>query len=233
MTTLTQKDIDEMNSINWFHSIKLSEEVTTPGKDNFSIFNIIDLPEDLSGKTVLDIGAWDGFYSFECEKRGAERVLATDEFVWKTWTGGTADRGFDFAHRILGSKVEKRKASVEYLRDNKIGEFDIVLMLGVLYHAPDPLGYLKAAFNHTREMLILETHVDLVELPYPAIAYYNGKSLADDPTNYWGPNEAAVVGMLKDVGFKDVKICPSKIQHQVDFHGRSAIHGRQAFHAYK
>ena len=29
---------------------------------------------------MLDIGAWDGFYSFEAEKRGAERILAIDSF---------------------------------------------------------------------------------------------------------------------------------------------------------
>ena len=233
MTKMTQKQIDEMNSIEWFHSIKLSEEVTTPGTDNFSILNIIDLPENLSGKTVLDIGAWDGFYSFECEKRGAKKVLATDDFVWSYGEEGIYNKGFDFAHEILNSKVEKRQLSIESLRDNPIEQFDIVLMLGVLYHAPDPLGYLRAAFQHTREMLILETHVDLLELPYPAIAYYSGKSLADDPTNFWGPNTAAVVGMLKDVGFKDVIVCPSMLKNEIDFHGRKAIQARQAFHAYK
>ena len=28
------------------------------------------------GKTVLDVGAWDGFFSFEAERRGAARVSA-------------------------------------------------------------------------------------------------------------------------------------------------------------
>jgi tRNA (mo5U34)-methyltransferase len=218
MAKLTQKDIEEMNSIEWFHRIKLSEEVTTPSaKRNDLILGELNLPEDLTGKTVLDIGAWDGYFSFECERRGAKEVLATDEYVWSTWKDGTFDKGFDFAHRILESNVKKLQVSVESLRDKPIGKFDIVLMLGVLYHAIDPLGYLRAAFEHTKEMLILETHVNLNDLPYPAIAYYPGGALADDPTNYWGPNHLAVVGMLKDVGFTQVKTFPQSNDRQV-FH---------------
>ncbi len=35
------------------------------------------IPEDLHGARVLDIGTWDGWFSFEMEPRGAE-VLAVD-----------------------------------------------------------------------------------------------------------------------------------------------------------
>lgn len=45
--------------------------------DNLETLKRLELSDDLSGKRVLDIGAWDGFYSFECEKRGA-KVLAID-----------------------------------------------------------------------------------------------------------------------------------------------------------
>lgn len=218
---INQEDIAEINSVNWFHTIELAEGLFTKGSDNNTILSRINLPDDLSGKTVLDIATWDGFYAFECEKRGADRVLATDDFVWKLWNDGyTGDKGFNLAHRILKSKVEKLQVSIESLRDNPIEKFDIVIMLGVLYHAPDPLGYLRAAFQHTKEMFILETHVNLNDLPYPAIAYYPGTALMGDPTNYWGPNAAAVVGMLRDVGFKDVKVFD-----QVD--------DRQVFHAFR
>ena len=39
---------------------------------------LLKIPDDLTGWTVLDIGAWHGFFSFECERRGADRVLAVD-----------------------------------------------------------------------------------------------------------------------------------------------------------
>src|SRR5947208_97682 len=70
----------------WFHSIDLGDGVVTPGqKDTLSEVGHLKLP-DLTGRTVLDIGAYDGFYSFEAERRGAKRVVAADHFVWN-WPG--------------------------------------------------------------------------------------------------------------------------------------------------
>jgi hypothetical protein len=65
----------------WFHSIDLGEGLLTKGdKPNFILRGRADVVfrHGVAGKTVLDIGAWDGFYSFEAERRGAARVLATD-----------------------------------------------------------------------------------------------------------------------------------------------------------
>jgi tRNA (mo5U34)-methyltransferase len=68
----------------WFHRIPVAPGVVTPGIDidaqSKAAFNRI--PEDFTGKTVLDIGAWDGLFSFVAEERGASRVLATDSFAW-------------------------------------------------------------------------------------------------------------------------------------------------------
>ena len=72
-----------MDEINWFHSIPLDDGTVTPGLDSsMDKLEQVCLPKDLSGKTVLDIGAWDGFFSFQAEKAGAKRVLATDHFCW-------------------------------------------------------------------------------------------------------------------------------------------------------
>jgi hypothetical protein len=48
--------------------------------------------------------------------------------------------------------------------------------------------------------------IDLVGLQRPAMAFYPDRELNADPTNWWGPNPAAVVGMLKTVGLDDVKL---------------------------
>ena len=98
---------------------------------------------DLTGRTVLDIGAYDGFYVFEAERRGAKDVLATDSWTWN-WPGSDARRNFDLAHELLGSTVRVQDVAVEKLAPEVVGgTFDVVLFLGVLYHAPDHLGYLK------------------------------------------------------------------------------------------
>jgi tRNA (mo5U34)-methyltransferase len=204
----------------WFHQIQLSPTLTTPGMDKSGEkARHLGIPEDLRGKTVLDLGCWDGFFSFECEKRGAKRVVAVDDFVWKHHT--TKDRGFDLVHEALQSKVEKVQCSFEDLSQSDLGQFDYVLMLGVLYHAPDPLGYLRWVKEFCAGTLILETHVDMLECPRPAIAYYPGDTLNHDPTNFWGPNTAAVVGMLQDSGFHHVESLPVYWKTRQAFHARA------------
>ena len=210
---MNDQDIAEMNSITWWHPIKIGNQ-TTPGLSVIAeeTFLNIGLPDDLSGFSVLDIGAWDGYYSFECEKRGAARVVASDKFVWsgKVISGNVAvgDAGFDFAHKHLDSKVEKLVASVEDLNPKKHGKFDIVLMLGVIYHAKDPIGYLEKAKAMSKGLVVVETHVDMLDVDYPAARYYVNDELNSDDTNFWGFNPAAVMGMMTDIGYKNVKASP-------------------------
>jgi tRNA (mo5U34)-methyltransferase len=198
----------ELNTIRWWHPIRI-REYTTPGanQETQDTFDNLGLPLDMTGMTVLDIGAWDGFYSFECEKRGAT-VTASDRFVWESQAISgdfvVSDAGFDFAHKHLNSKVKKLFASVEELDPNIHGKFDIVLMLGVIYHATDPIGYLKKAKDMSKNLVYIESHVDLMDFPYPAARYYPGSELNNDNTNYWGPNALAVRGMMEDLGYRNI-----------------------------
>jgi Predicted methyltransferase len=129
-----------MDEINWFHSIPLDDGTVTPGLDSsMDKLEQVCLPKDLSGKTVLDIGAWDGFFSFQAEKAGAERVLATDHFCWSGPGWGTKD-GFNFAHKALNSKVESLDIDAMDISPDNVGKFDVVMFLGVLYHLSDPMG---------------------------------------------------------------------------------------------
>lgn len=62
----------------WFHRIEVAPGIVTPGEDDAVLkLQRLDIPEDLSGKRVLDIGVYEGFFSFECERRGA-KVVAID-----------------------------------------------------------------------------------------------------------------------------------------------------------
>ena len=198
-----------MNSIKWWHPIKIGEYTTSgQNEETEDTFNNLGIPKDLTGKTVLDIGAWDGYYSFGCERLNADRVVASDKFVWvSNQIGGhwwNEDDGFNFAHKHLKSDVEKLLASVEELDPAIHGKFDIVLMLGVIYHAKDPIGYLQKAFDMSNDIVVIETHVDLMDIPYPASRYYISNELNNDSTNFWGPNALAVIGMMKDIGYKDI-----------------------------
>ncbi len=69
----------------WYHSIELAPGVVTPGRRPLSDwrheFVSMKLPP-LQGRSVLDVGAYDGFFSFEAERHGAARVVALDHYVW-------------------------------------------------------------------------------------------------------------------------------------------------------
>ena len=235
---------NEVSRIRWYHRIDLGNGIVTPGCTNTQRrLKKLGLPEKLKGQTVLDIGAWDGLYSFEAERRGASRVLATDSFCWNG-RGGTK-AGFDLAKKILKSKVEARKIDVLDISPEKIGSFDIVLFLGILYHMRHPMLALERAFSVTRKLLILETHTDMSWCSRPALAFYPGTELANDATNWFGPNSSAVISMLKAVGFRKIKIISSdpfvynlawaiklKLQNNNPFSQR-LFQSRVVFHAWK
>lgn len=194
--------------LRWYHTIDLGQGVVTRGVDETSHrLARIGLPSDLSGRSVLDIGAWDGFFSFEAERRSAARVVASDYYAWHGtgWGTGEGKAGFELARQALGSRVEDVDVDVMDLSPERVGTFDVVLFLGVLYHLPNPLLALERVASVTKGLLILETVVDMVGFRRPAAAFYPTRELNGDPTNWWGPNHAAVCGMLAGAGFGRVE----------------------------
>jgi tRNA (mo5U34)-methyltransferase len=230
---ITKNEIQtEADKIAWFHSLDLGQGIVTRGYDDSpNKLKALGIPEDLTGKTVLDIGAWDGFFSFEAERRGAKRVLATDLFCWGGGGWGTKD-GFELARRALDSKVEDLRVDVLSLSPEKIGTFDLVLFLGVLYHMRHPLLSLEKVASVTAPggMVIIETHVDLLEIKRPALAFYPETELNNDGTNWFGPNPAAVEGMLKTVGFTKV-VAHSPLPAAA--YPETVVQRRMVFHAWK
>ena len=193
------------DAIRWYHTIDLGGGVVTKGIDDTPLrLARLDLPPSLAGLTVLDIGAWDGFFSFEAERRGAARVVAADYYSWHG-TGWGSKAGFELARSALGSKVEDLDIDVMDLSPERVGQFDVVFFLGVLYHLRHPLLALERIASVTRKRLILETVVDMVGVRRPAMAFYPGRELNHDPTNWWAPNVPALHGMLRDVGFAEVR----------------------------
>ena len=198
-----------VDEIRWYHTIDLGNGIVTRGVDDSPLrLARLDLPASLAGATVLDIGAWDGFFSFEAERRGASRVVSADYYSWHG-SGWGSKAGFDLARSALGSRVEDLDIDVMDLSPERVGVFDVVLFLGVLYHLRHPLLALERVASVTRKLLVLETVVDMVGFRRPAAAFYPRRELNDDPTNWWGPNLPALHGMLRDVGFDAVRTVSS------------------------
>lgn len=183
-----QARVDEVEF--WWHSIDLGQGVVTPGVKTPAIIarelESLHLP-NLKGKTVLDVGAYDGYYSFASERLGADRVVALDRFVWATdlpkaiayWREcrelGVAPvqveqtamwqperlpgkRAFDTAHAALCSRVEVVVDDFMTMDVAPLGTFDVTLFMGVLYHMKDPLESLRRLAQVTGDLAVIETH---------------------------------------------------------------------------
>jgi tRNA (mo5U34)-methyltransferase len=209
----------------WFHSIDLGNGVVTPGKKSPKVLraeaDAIFGPLDLRGKSVLDIGAWNGYFSFEAKRRHAQRVLATDHHCWTPEINGRAT--FDLARTALKLDIESLDIDVPDLAPATVGQFDVVLFLGVFYHLVDPIRALQNLAAVTKDVAIVESHLDLRGLERPAMVFYPGTELNDDPTNWWGPNRQCMEALLTLVGFRRVVYAPHPLVGGA----------RGIFHAYK
>jgi tRNA (mo5U34)-methyltransferase len=203
----------------WFHNLDLHGVRTAPEHflgDYPSIkwqrFQGV-LPDDLTGRTVLDIGCNGGFYAIEMKRRGADRVVAIDhdpDYLAQA----------RLASEVLGLEIELRQASVYDV--GALGErFDLVLFMGVLYHLRHPLLALDLIHEHVAADLVLfqsmqrgsEVVWDLEEdygfwntdifhyAGFPAM-YFIEQRYAGDPSNWWIPNRACTEGMLRSAGFE-------------------------------
>lgn len=194
---------NQAEQIRWYQTIDLGNGITTKGADNTPVrLKRLAMPANLQGQTVLDIGAWDGFFSFEAERRGAARVLATDRWQEQGWD---SKAGFEFARTVLESRVEDQDISVYDITPGTVGEFDVVLFLGVLYHLKDPLLALERVAAVTKSLLIVETAVDLLHVRRPAMAFYPNAELNGDSSNWWAPNLACLESMLHTCGFREIR----------------------------
>lgn len=190
---------ERVQAISWYHSIDLGNGLVTPGHIPQWMHDEIagGIPEDLSGKSVLDIGAWDGYYSFLAERRGAKEVVAIDSLDLGDPHFVQSLDGFRLAKEVLGSKVEYHILPVERL--DKLGgeQFDVVFFFGVYYHLKDPILGFDIVSRHCRELLLVEGDA----LLHPAnMMLYN---FADgDSSLAWRLTAPLIVKLLEQRGFK-------------------------------
>ena len=142
----------EFEGIAWYHDWEIFKGVRTPGRRSVSLVCAkARIPRDLSGKRVLDIGAWHGCFSFECERRGASEVVAYS-------LENPDATGFRRLKALLGSRVNYVQGSVYGLSPQEIGEFDLILFFGVLYHLRYPLLGIDRIRTVSRGDVLIETH---------------------------------------------------------------------------
>ncbi len=185
-----------------YHTIELPDGSVLPGLQTTEHLrwrlSLFGLPEDLRGKRVLDIGAWDGWFSFECERRGAQ-VTAVDCVALNT---------FLEARELLGSKVEYLTLDVGELCAAKLGTFDIVLFFGVLYHLRHPLLGLEKVVELCTDLALIESFVIASESrTIPSVMeFYERTELGGQIDNWCGPSPEALLGMCRSAGFAQAEL---------------------------
>ncbi len=202
-------------SAHWHQRWEVAPGLFTPGTNSVArLMSDAEVPQDLSGKRVLDVGTYNGCCAFECERRGAPDVVALDIM-------NPVRTGFTALHAALGSRVKYVRASAYELDPDLHGCFDLVLFFGVLYHLRYPLLALDRLRTVCGGELRLETHVIEGYFTHPSRMVrtlgrlavrasrrlpmwrqYRARELhPEDGSNFFGPNVAAVLASLGDCGF--------------------------------
>ena len=202
----------------WFHNMKLNGVWTAPEHflGDYPAIKFAEfrdaIPQDMSGRTVLDIGCNGGFYSLEMKRRGAERVVGID-------TDEHYLRQARFAAEVEGADIEFRQMGVWDVA--RLGEkFDLVIFMGVLYHLRHPLLALDLIHEHVaKDMLLFQSmqrgsreiaevredydfneNAPFDEPGYPRLHFIE-RRYSHDETNWWVPNRACTEAMLRSSGF--------------------------------
>ena len=200
---LWQRNLDRGG---WWHSFELPDgsriHGVSPLSDLRERIGQFPISEDLRGARVLDIGAWDGWFSFEMERRGAE-VLAVD--CWD-------NPRFRQIRSALNSRVEYRQMDVYELTPDSVGLFDIVLFMGVLYHLKHPLLALERVCALTTGIAAVDSFI-LRERHRPGenvenrtvMEFYETDEFGGQTDNWCGPSLPCLMAMCRTAGFARVE----------------------------
>lgn len=214
--SILERQIAELGE--WFHNLDLYGVHTAPNHFLGDYPNVkwkyisSQIPANLNGASVLDVGCNGGFYSVAMKRRGAGRVLGID----------VDDRYLSqarFAATTLDLDIEFEKCSV-YEVERVGGQFDYVLFMGVFYHLRYPLYALDKVIKKVAAKLVFQTMIrgslnrheaqpdydfwDQKPFRNPDFpcAYFIENSYANDQTNWWIPNRAAAEAMLRSSGLQ-------------------------------
>jgi len=208
----------------WYHKIELPCGVT-PGYSPIDAERY-SIPADLTGKRVLDIGAWDGYWSFEALKRGAKEVVAIDDFS-DNLSNFAVDRRpkwetFDLCKEALGygDECKRIEMSVYDIDEETLGRFDVVFFFGTIYHLKHPLLALEKISAICDGSIHIET-ASLDEFsPYRGglsggfnrnemvMEFYPTTEYGSNISNWWAPTLQCLGAMLGSVGFKNIDCWP-------------------------
>lgn len=212
----TRSEIEQLGP--FYHTFELPGGVLTEGYfDLRRVVGKLPIPDSLAGKRCLDVGACEGFWSFELARRGAREVVSVDlpDTDQQDWQGrvpaerrrrgsGLANAHFRFVRDALGlSQVTRVDLNAYDISRAELGGFDYVFIGNLLIHVADPARVLRAVrgvMDPGAELLSLEATslpLTLLSPRIPLAQLYD----RDDPPRWWTPNMAAHARLLRAAGF--------------------------------
>lgn len=206
----------------WFHNLHLPDGAQTAPEHplgDFPAFKWAELssalPERLDGWTALDIGCNAGFYSLRLAERGAEVTGIDHDPRYLRQAEWAAER-FGLAERVR----YLRMSVYDLARAGRA--YDLVLFMGVFYHLRYPVLALDIVARLARRRLVFQSMtapgMEVVEPPpdlplgererlvepgWPKLHFLE-KRVSGDPTNWWAPNHAAALALLRAAGMRVV-----------------------------
>jgi SAM-dependent methyltransferase len=140
----------------WRQKVHLTGEYFTPGFIEIALWEQLRMPESMKGLSFLDVGANDGLFSFEAEKRGATNIVASDLYKGSidTMKNGWARKGIDLLIQFFNSKVKVHEAGI-YGLDQLNEKFDVVLVNNVIVWLEDEKKAIEQLVNVTKGTLYL------------------------------------------------------------------------------
>ncbi|HUD99651.1 MAG TPA: DUF1698 domain-containing protein [Bryobacteraceae bacterium] len=198
---------EKLQETKWWHSFELPDGRVIEGVSSLDSQKArlaqFQIPDNLTGKRVLDVGTWDGWFAMEMERRGAE-VVAIDRWP---------NPRFLEIQQLLGSRVDYRQLSVYDLDPRAIGRFDIVLFMGVLYHLKHPLLGLERVCAVAKDLVAVESFVlrdrhrpGLGVEEHTLMEFYENEEFGGQFDNWTAPTLACLLAFCRAAGFVRVEL---------------------------
>lgn len=190
-----------------------------------------------SASRVIDLGGHEGYFSHRALAWGATSVVAVDVREANTRRALLLRDHYGIPPELL----EIRTASVYDVRSDEVGRFDVVLLLGLIYHLEDPIGALRIAKSLTERggLVVVESQLTRHEVPLRTGIGVTGEHV-DEPAAwaarhespeeqaghsvaaYGGvisliPNRAALTQSLEVIGLRNVSILQPAAHHNPQY----------------
>ena len=204
-------------ALDWYHTIDVGDGIVTPGVfDLRPLVPRFGIPDRLDGRSVLDVGPGNGFFSFLFEERGAASVTTIELPSWNAHDASPVLKAFyetepsaaqnihdalGLAARARGSRVQRTFVSIYDFDPAVHGRYDIVFCAAVLLHLTDPLRALYRIYSATKEVALISTPIDDEASGEPRALF---KGTATGHT-FWLPNRTCLMQMARAACFREVE----------------------------